>query len=80
LTRNTDARANMTATSLGGNMQVKDYGIKKSWDGWRTYAHVSDGTPLGLMPINWANGLFKTKQEAKAYIEKLANENNWSCR
>lgn len=80
MTRNIDARANMTATSLGGNMQVKDYGIKKSWDGWRTYAHVSDGTPLGLMPINWANGLFKTKQEAKAYIEKLANENNWSCR
>jgi hypothetical protein len=80
LTRNTDARASMTATSLGDNMQVKDYGIKKSWDGWRTYAHVSDGTPLGLMPINWANGLFKTKQEAKAYIEKLANENNWSCR
>ena len=80
MTRNIDARANMTATNLGDNMQVKDYGIKKSWDGWRTYAHVSDGTPLGLMPINWANGLFKTKQEAKAYIEKLANENNWSCR
>jgi hypothetical protein len=80
LTRNIDARANTMVISLGGNMQVKDYGIKKSWDGWRTYAHVSDGTPLGLMPINWANGLFKTKQEAKAYIEKLANENNWSCR
>jgi hypothetical protein len=80
LTRNIDARANMTAINLGDNMQVKDYGIKKSWDGWRTYAHVSDGTPMGLMPVNWANGLFKTKQEAKAYIEKLANENNWSCR
>jgi hypothetical protein len=77
LMKNIDARENMTATNLGDNMQVKDYGIKKSWDGWRTYAHVSDGTPLGLMPINWASALFKTKQEAKAYIEKLAKEWNW---
>jgi hypothetical protein len=59
-------------------MQAKDYGVKKSWDGWRTYAHVSDGTPLGLMPINWANGLFKTKLEATAYINKLAKEWNWA--
>jgi len=58
-------------------MNAKDYGVKKSWDGWRTYANVSDGTPMGLMPINWANGLFKTKQEAQAYINKLAKEWNW---
>jgi len=75
--RNIDEHVSMTATNLGDNMQAKDYGIKKSWDGWRTYAHVSDGTPLGLMPINWASDLFKTKQEAKAHIEKLAKEWNW---
>jgi hypothetical protein len=78
LTRNIDARANMTATSLGDNMQAKEYGVKKTWDGWRTYANVQDGKYL--MPINWANELFKTKQEAKAHIEKLAKEWNWSCR
>jgi hypothetical protein len=76
--KNIDARANMTATNLGDNMQAKEYGVKKTWDGYRTYANVQDGKYL--MPINWANGLFKTKQEAKAYIDKLANENNWSCR
>ena len=75
--RNTKELENMTATNRGDNMQAKDYGVKKSWDGWRTYAHVSDGTPLGLMPINWANGLFKTKLEATAYINKLAKEWNW---
>jgi hypothetical protein len=68
----------MKATNLGDNMQVKEYGVKKTWDGWRTYANVQDGKYL--MPINWANELFKTKQEAKAHIEKLAKEWNWSCR
>lgn len=56
-------------------MQAKEYGVKKTWDGYRTYANVKDGK--FLMPINWANELFKTKQEAKAYIEKLAKEWNW---
>ncbi len=32
-------------------MNVEDYGVKKSWDGWRTFAYVRDGTPMGLMPI-----------------------------
>ena len=41
-------------------MEVKEYGVKKSWDGWRTFAYVLDGTPMGLMPITWANELFKT--------------------
>jgi hypothetical protein len=75
LTRNIDARANMTATNLGDNMQAKEYGVKKTWDGYRTYANVQDGKYL--IPINWASSLFKTKQEAKAYIEKLAKEWNW---
>jgi hypothetical protein len=50
-------------------MNVKDYGVKSSWDGWRTFAYVSDGTPMGMMPITWANELFKTKKQAKAFIE-----------
>ena len=77
MTISIDEQGSMTAINQGDNMQAKDYGVKKSWDGWRTYAHVSDGTPLGLMPINWANSLFKTKLEATAYINKLAKEWNW---
>ena len=77
MTRNIEKLASTTVINQGDSMQAKDYGVKKSWDGWRTYAHVSDGTPMGLMPIDWANGLFKTKQEATAYINKLAKEWNW---
>lgn len=56
-------------------MIVKEHGVKKTWDGYRTYANVQDGKYL--MPINWASALFKTKKEAKEYISKLAKENNW---
>ena len=59
------------------NMEVEDYGVKKSWDGWRTFAYVRDGTPMGLMPITWANELFKTKQQAKTFIDDLATKNGW---
>jgi hypothetical protein len=59
-------------------LNCKDFGVKKSWDGWRTYANVSDGTNSGLMPINWANGLFKTKSAANKSIKKLAAEWGWS--
>jgi hypothetical protein len=38
-------------------------------------ANVSDGKYL--MPINWANELFKTKQQAKTFIEGLAKKNGW---
>jgi hypothetical protein len=58
-------------------MEVEDYGVKKSWVGWRTFAYVSDGTPMGLMPITWANELFKTKQQAKTFIDDLATKNGW---
>ena len=58
-------------------MEVEEYGIKKSWDGWRTFAYVRDGTPMGLMPITWANELFKTKQKAKTFIDDLATKNGW---
>jgi hypothetical protein len=56
-------------------MNVKDYGVKSSWDGWRTFAYVSDGTPMGMMPITWANELFKTKKQAKTFIDDLATKN-----
>ena len=59
-------------------MKVKDYGVKSSWDGWRTFAYVSDGTPMGMMPITWANELFKTKKQAKTFIDDLATKNGWN--
>lgn len=59
------------------NMEIEQYGVKKSWDGWRTFAYVRDGTPMGLMPITWANELFKTKQNAKDFINSLATKNGW---
>jgi hypothetical protein len=59
-------------------MNVKDYGIKKSWNGWQTYAYVSDGTKLGLMPIDWATSVFKTKQQATSFIKDLAKKNSWN--
>jgi hypothetical protein len=58
-------------------LNCKDYGVKKSWDGWRSYAYVSDGTSMGLMPITWASEAFKTKQQAKAFIDDLAIKNGW---
>ena len=59
-------------------MKAKDYGVKKSWNGWMTYAYVSDGTALGLMPIDWASQKFDTKQQAKNFIEDLAKQNGWT--
>jgi hypothetical protein len=56
-------------------MIAKEHGVKKTWDGYRTYANVQDGKYL--MPINCASALFKTKKEANDYINKLAKENNW---
>jgi hypothetical protein len=56
-------------------MIAKEHGVKKTWDGYRTYANVQDGKYL--MPINWASALFKTKKEANDFINKLAKENNW---
>ena len=58
-------------------LNCKDYGVKKSWDGWRTFAYVSDGTKMGLMPITWANELFKSREQAKDLIEDLARKNGW---
>jgi len=58
-------------------LNCKDYGVKKSWDGWRTFAYVSDGTKMGMMPINWANELFKSREQAKDFIEDLATKNGW---
>jgi len=59
-------------------MKAQEYGVKKSWNGWRTYAYVKDGTPMGLMPITWASELFQDKQQAKDFINNLAIKNGWS--
>ena len=58
-------------------LNCKYYGVKKSWYGWRTYAYVSDGTKMGMMPITWANELFKSREQAKNFIEDLATKNGW---
>ena len=58
-------------------LNCKDYGVKQSWVGWRTYAYVSDGTIMGMMPITWANELFKSRKQAKDFIEDLATKNGW---
>jgi len=73
--KNIDEQESTRVINQGDSMQAKEYGVKKTWDGYRTYANVQDGKYL--MPINWTNGLFKTKQEATAYINKLAKEWNW---
>ena len=49
---------------------VQEYGIKKTWDGFRSYVHVKDGKYL--IPINWCNQLFKSKKQAQKFLsEKL---------
>jgi hypothetical protein len=57
--------------------RLRSKNAKDLVDGWRTFAYVSDGTPMGMMPITWANELFKTKKQAKDFIEKLAKKNGW---
>ena len=47
---------------------IKEYGVKKTWDGYRTYAHVQDGK--FLTPINWCSELFKTKKQAQKFINQ----------
>jgi hypothetical protein len=32
---------------------------------------------MGMMPINWANELFKSREQAKDFIEDLATKNGW---
>jgi hypothetical protein len=32
---------------------------------------------MGMMPITWANELFKTKKQAKTFIDDLATKNGW---
>ena len=50
-------------------MNIKEYGVKKTWDGWRSYDLVKDYGNY-LTPITWLNKLFKTKKKAKNFIEK----------
>jgi hypothetical protein len=57
-------------------INAQEYGVKKTWDGYRTYANVQDGK--FLMPINWASELFKSKTKASIFIKNLAKEWNWN--
>jgi hypothetical protein len=57
-------------------INAQEYGVKKTWDGYRTYANVQDGK--FLMPINWASKLFKSKTKASIFIKNLAKEWNWN--
>jgi hypothetical protein len=54
-------------------MNIKEYGVKKTWDGWRSYALVKDYGNY-VTPITWLNKLFKTKKKAKNFIEKEINK------
>jgi len=47
---------------------IKEYGVKKTWDGYRTYAYAQDGK--FLTPINWCSELFKTKKQAQKFINQ----------
>ena len=47
---------------------IKEYGIKKTWDGYRTYAYAQDGKYL--TPITWCSELFKTKKLATKFINE----------
>ena len=57
-------------------INAQEYGVKKTWNGYRTYANVQDGK--FLMPINWASELFKSKTKASIFIKNLAKEWNWN--
>ena len=57
-------------------INAQEYGVKKTWDGYRTYANVQDGK--FLIPINWASELFKSKTKASIFIKNLAKKWNWN--
>ena len=49
---------------------VQEYGIKKTWNGYRSYVNIKDGKYL--IPIDWCNQLFKSKKQAQNFLnEKL---------
>jgi hypothetical protein len=56
---------------LGNFMNVKKFGVKKTFNGYWTYAEKEDCS------VYWATKHFTTKQEAEDFINKLASEYKW---
>ena len=53
---------------------IKEYGVKKiSKSEYQTYAYVQD-TGRYLTPITWLNETFKSKKEAKEWLDKQLKE------
>ncbi|MBW0175977.1 MAG: hypothetical protein KXJ45_03460 [Candidatus Fonsibacter sp.] len=52
-------------------MNVKKFGVKKTFNGYWTYAEKEDCS------VYWATKHFTTKHEAEDFINKLASEYKW---
>jgi len=66
-----DLVCNKKPSCFGNFMNVKKFGIKKTYNGYWTYAEKEDCS------VYWATQHFETKQEAENYINKLAKEYKW---
>ena len=55
-------------------MNIKEYGVKKTWDNkYETYAYVKDYGNY-LTPITWMREVFSTKKKAKDWLGKKLKE------
>tara|TARA_R100001591_G_scaffold10926_1_gene17373 strand:- start:4 stop:177 length:174 start_codon:yes stop_codon:yes gene_type:complete len=55
-------------------MDIKEYGIRKTWDNkYETYALVKDYGNY-LTPITWMREVFFTKKKAEDWLEKKIKE------
>jgi hypothetical protein len=63
--------SNKKPAYIGNFMSVKKFGVKKTFNGYWTYAEKEDCS------VYWATQHFETKQEAEAYINKLAIDYKW---
>ncbi len=55
-------------------MNIKEYGVKKTWDNkYETYAYVKDYGDY-LTPITWMREVFSTKKKAKDWLQKKLKE------
>lgn len=55
-------------------MNIKEYGVKKTWDNkYETYAYVKDYGDY-LTPITWMREVFSNKKKAKDWLEKKLKE------
>jgi hypothetical protein len=55
-------------------MNIKEYGVKKTWDNkYETYAYVKDYGDY-LTPITWMRKVFSTKKKAKDWLKNKLKE------